>query len=158
MADTGYIEATDKIVLAGERSTQEREIETVADMIPGVLVKAGSTNNEIVVNTAGAVAQGWLGYEDTAIPWRPATIDTIYVVNDRAAVVSGPGMVLRAKLANGTNISQGDRLVGTAAGALKIWIPVPIDAASAEEDVVAIAMEDKATTGSEVNIIVRSLI
>ena len=159
MVDTGFIEAMDKIVLAGNnRMTVEKEIETVADMYPGVLVQAGSTNNEIQVGTAGAVAFGWLGYEDTPVMYRPANKDTIYVVNDRAAVVFGPGIVLRAKLANGTDIVMGDRLVGTAAGALKKWIPVPIGAASAEEDVVAISMEDKATTGDEVDIIVRSLI
>lgn len=158
MVDIGYIAATDKIVLAGNRMSAEFEVETETSMYPGALVMAGSTNNEMVVNTAGAVAYGWLGYEDTPIMYRPANIDTIYAVNARAAVVFGPGIILRAKLANGTNIVMGDRLVGTAAGALKKWVPVPIGAASAEEDVVAIAMEDKATTGDEVNIIVRSLI
>jgi len=158
MVDTGYIKATDKIVYAGNRQTVEAEIETATSMYPGALVKAGTTNNEIVVNTAGAVSYGWLSYEDTPIMFRPANVDTIYAANARAAVVFGPGIILRAKLANGTDIVMGDRLVGTAAGALKKWVPVPINAATAEEFPEAIAMEDKATTGSQVNIIVRSLI
>ena len=157
MVDIGYLAATDKIILAGQRSSVELEVETATSMVPGVLVKIGTTNNEIVVND-GDGAFGWLGYEDTPVMYRPANIDATYAAQDRAAVVFGPGIVLRAKLANGTNISMGDRLVATAAGALKVWTPVPINAATAEEDVVAIAMEDKATTGSEVDIIVRSLI
>lgn len=158
MVDIGFVEATDKIVLAGSPMSVEMEVETETSMYPGALVTAGSTNNEVVVNTAGVVAYGWLGYEHTPIEYRPANKDTIYAVNARAAVVFGPGIVLRAKLANGDDIVMGDRLVGTSGGALKKWVPVPIDAASAEEDVVAIAMEDKATTGAEVNLIVRSLI
>lgn len=158
MVDTGYIVATDKIVLAGVRSVVEKEIETETSMYPGVLVKKGSTDNEVVVGTDGAVAYGWLGYEDTPIMHRPANIDAIYAVNARAGIVSGPGIVLRAKLANGDDIIMGDKLTGTAAGALKKWVPVPAGAATAEEMVVAVAMESKATTGSEVDLIVRSLI
>lgn len=156
MVDIGYLAATDKIVLAGQRSSVELEIETVTSMVPGVLVKIGATNNEMVVNDGNA-AFGWLGYEDSPVMWRPANIDATYAVvdsvNPRAAVVFGPGIVLRAKLADGTNVSMGDRLVGTTAGALKIWAH-----ATTEEPVVAIAMEDKTTDGAEVNIIVRSLI
>ena len=158
MVDTGFVTATDKIVLSGSRQVVEKEIETATSMYPGVLVKKGSTDNEVVVGTDGAVAYGWLGYEDTPVMYRPANIDTIYVVNARAGIISGPGMVLRAKLANGDDIIMGDKLTGTAAGALKKWVPVPIDAASAEEMVVAVAMESKATTGAEVDLIVRSLI
>ena len=158
MVDTGYIEATDKIVLAGARSVVEKEVEVETSMIPGVLVKKGSTDNEVVVGTDGAVAYGWLGYEDTPVMYRPANKDTIYAVNARAGIVSGPGMVLRAKLADGDDVIMGDKLTGTAAGALKKWVPVPVDAATAEEMVVAVAMESKATTGDEVDLIVRSLI
>jgi hypothetical protein len=157
MVDIGYVEATNKIVLAGQRLTVEKEIETATTMYAGRLVKKGSTDNEVVVGTDGAVALGWLGYEDTPIMYRPATIDTIYVESDRAAVVSGP-IVLRALLANGDDVIMGNKLTGTAAGALKKWVPVPIDAASAEEFPVAIAMESVATTGAAKNIIIRSLI
>ena len=158
MVDMGYIEATDKIVLAGNRMSAEFEIETVTTMYPGRLVKGGSTDNEIVVGTDGAVSYGWLGYEDTPIMYRPATIDTIYNVNDRAAVVFGPGIILRGLLANGDDVIMGDKLTGTAAGAVKKWVPVPIGAASAEEFPVAVAMQSVATTGAAKNIILRSLI
>jgi len=158
MVDFGYIEATDKIVLAGNRISSEYEVETATTMYPGRLVKKGSTDNEIVVGTDGAVALGWLGYEDSPVMYRPATIDTIYSAADRAAVVFGPGIILRGLLANGDDIIMGDKLTGTAAGAVKKWVPVPIDAASAEEFPVAVAMQSVATTGDAANIILRSLI
>lgn len=158
MVDIGYLTATDKIVLAGSVNSKEFEIETVANMYPGRLVMHGTTNNEIIVDDGSGLAYGWLGYEDSPIMYRPANIDTIYVVNDRAAAVFGPGIVLRAKLLNGTNVVMGDRLVGAGSGKVKKWTPVPIDAASAEEAQVAIAMQDGTTTGDDINLIVRSLI
>jgi len=160
MVDMGYIEATDKIVLAGQRLSVEMEIQTVDDMYPGKLVKGGTTDNEVVVGTDGAVAYGWLGYEDTPVMYRPANINTIYVVNDRAAIVSGP-IVLRAKLGVSQTIIMGDKLTGTTVGELKKWTPIPIgDAvAAAEEFPVAIAMESVTTDGTtHSSIIVRSLI
>jgi hypothetical protein len=158
MVDMGYISAVDKIVLAGTRQSVELEIETVANMYPGRLVMHGSTNNEMVVDDGSGLAYGWLGYEDSPVMYRPATIDTIYLVNDRAAAVFGPGMILRAKLLNGTNIVMGDRLVGGGDGKVKKWTPVPINAASAEEAVIAIAMQDGTTSGADIDLIVRSAI
>ena len=158
MVDFGYITATDKIVLAGNRMSAEYEVETATTMYPGRLVKKGTTDNEIVVGTDGAVSLGWLGYEDTPVMYRPTTIDTIYSAADRAAVVFGSGIILRGLLANGDDIIMGDKLTGTAAGAVKKWVPVPIDAASAEEFPVAVAMQSVATTGDPANIILRSLI
>ena len=158
MVDMGFIEATDKIVLAGKQIPVELEIETVANMYPGRLVMHGTTNNEMVVDDGAGLAYGWLGYEDTPVMYRPANKDTIYVVNDRAAAIFGPGIILRAKLINGTNVVMGDRLVGAGAGKVKKWTPVPINAASAEEAQVAIAMQDGTTTGADINLIVRSLI
>jgi len=159
MVDTGYIEATDKIVLAGKRSSIELEAEEAA-MKPGMLVKKGTTENEVKIGTDATLCRGWLGYEDTAVMYRPANIDTAYAINDRVAVINGPGMVLRAILADGTNVIAGNKLVGTAAGELKIWVPVEdtAGAGNTEEMVVAIALADGTTDGAAVNLIVRSLI
>lgn len=157
MVDTGYISPTNKIVLSGHVQSVELELEE-AGMKPGILIKIGSTVNEAKIGTEGMVAYGWLGYEQSPIMYRPKDIDTAYAINARAAILHGPGMVLRAKLANGTNVVSGNKLVGTADGALKIWVPVPADAASGEEDVVATAMEDGTTTGAEINLLVRSKI
>jgi predicted NAD/FAD-dependent oxidoreductase len=131
-------------------------------MYPGRVVKGGSTNNEMIVGAADALSMGWLSYEDTPVMYRPATIDTIYKVNDRAAYVFGPGMVVVASLLYQEEIVMGNKLVPTAAGQLKKWTPTT-DSAQNEEDVIAIAMEtvtsgDNKTDHDATDIIVRSLI
>lgn len=163
VGEMGFVKATDKIVLAGYRQSVELEIETVATMYSGRVVKGGTTNNEMVVGAADGLSMGWLSYEDTPTMYRPATIDTIYKVNDRAAYVFGPGMIVVGSLLYEEAIVMGDKLVPAAAGQLKKWTPVPIEAASAEEDVIAIAMEtvtssDNKTDHDATDIIVRSLI
>lgn len=164
MVDMGYIEATNKIIIAGHGSSVEAEAEE-ASMMPGMLVKIGSTVNEVKIGTEATVNYGWLGYENAPTMWKPANIDTAYAVNARVPVISGPGMVLRALLAagqgdGGTDVKSGNKLVGTSGGALKIWVPVhDTDTADGdtEEMVAAIAMED-ARANTAGNIIVRSLI
>jgi hypothetical protein len=163
MVDMGYVEATNKIVLAGHGASVEMEAEE-ASMMPGMLVKIGTTVNEVKIGTEATVNYGWLGYENSPTMWKPANIDTAYAVNARVSVISGPGMVLRALLASGqgsggTDVKAGTKLVGTSGGALKIWVPV-VDTDSAgttQEMVVAIAMED-ARANTAGSIIVRSLI
>lgn len=156
MVDIGFVKATNKIVLAGFRQTVELEIETVANMYPGRVVKVGSTDNEMVVGAADALSMGWLSYEDTPVMYKPATIDTIYKVNDRAAYVFGPGIIVVASRKANETIVMGDKLVPAADGQVKKWTPVPIDAASAEEDIIAIAMEGG--SGASSDLIIRSLI
>lgn len=163
MVDDGYIEATNKIILAGHGASVEMEAEEAA-MMPGMLVKTGTTVNEVKIGTEATVNYGWLGYENSPTMWKPANIDTAYAINARVSVISGPGMVLRALLAagqggGGTDVKRGNKLVGTSGGALKIWVPVEdtAGAGNTEEMVVAIAMEDaRANTAGA--IIVRSLI
>jgi hypothetical protein len=164
MVDDGYIEATNKIILAGHGASVEMEAEE-ASMMPGMLVKTGTTVNEVKIGTEATVNYGWLGYENSPTMWKPANIDTAYAIAARVSVISGPGMVLRALLAagqggGGTDVKRGNKLVGTSGGALKIWVPVhDTDAADGvtEEMPVAIAMED-ARANTAGNIIVRSLI
>jgi hypothetical protein len=160
--DTGFVEATDRIVLAGSnmKMSREKEIEgTVTYMLPGALVKMGSTDNEVAVGSDGVSAVGWLGYRDTSAMWRPKNIDTAYVLGDRAGVVSGPGMIIRGKLADNMTIAYGDKLTGTANGALKEWVPIATTPANElEQFVVAIAMESKTTSGAAANLIVKSVI
>jgi len=177
MVDTGFIEATDKIVLAGTPFVVEKEVETVANMYPGRLVKRDTGDNQVEVNTAkNAAPYGWLGYEHSPIEYRPATKDTIYKVNDRAAVVFGP-IVLRAKLAVSQTIIMGDKLVGAADGALSKATQINVEASTSatvtssaangeiidgsmgeEGPIVAEALESVTTTSAIANIIVRSLI
>ena len=142
--DTGYITPINKIVLSGHVQSVEMEIEAVSEMYAGRLVKAGSTNNEVVVNAAGTVAYGWLGYEQTPVMFRPATVDTIYKVNDRAAVIHGPGMVLVGKRKANETIVMGDKLQSAANGEVAKWVPI-VDTGvggATEQQIVATAMED----------------
>jgi hypothetical protein len=48
--------------------------------------------------------------------FKPATVDTIYVVNDRIPVVSAKGSLVRATLATSQTITRGEALVATSAG------------------------------------------
>jgi hypothetical protein len=162
MVEMGFVKATNKIVLAGHRQSVELEIETATTMYPGRTVKKGSTDNEMVVGAADALTMGWLSYEDTPIMYRPANIDTIYKVNDRAAYVFGPGMILVGSLLYQEEIVMGDKLVGAAAGQVKKWTPTT-DSAQNQEDVIAVAMEtvtsaDNKTDEDATDIILRSLI
>lgn len=159
MVDTGYIMSDSKLVLAGHAQSVEMELEEAA-MYAGMLVKIGSTDNEVKINDAATLAYGWLGYEKSPIMYRPASLDTAYAINDRAAVLHGPGMILRAILANGTNVVAGNKLVGTAGGALKIWVPVEdtAGAGTTQENIAAVAMEAGVTTGDPIHLIVRSMI
>ena len=161
-ADAGYVEAVNKIVIAGSRSSQEKEAEE-ASMMPGMLVKKGTTVNEVKIGTEATLNMGWLGYEDAPTMYKPANIDTAYAVNARVPVINGPGMVLRALLAagqgdGGTDVKQGNKLVGTAGGALKLWVPVHDTNAAdgdTEEMVEATAAED-ARSNAAGYILVRS--
>ena len=154
MVDTGYIAPVNKIVISGHVQSVEMEVENATNMYPGRLVQHGTTNNEVVVDDGAALAYGWLGYEQTPVMYRPATVDTIYTINDRVGVIHGPGMVLVASRKASVTIVMGDKLVGAAGGQVTKWTPVPIDAATAEEDVVGVAMEDG--SGAASDLIVRS--
>ncbi len=158
MVDTGYITPVDKIVLSGDVQSVEMEVESGTNMYAGRLVMHGTTNNEIGVSDGTVIAYGWLGYEQTPIMYRPATVDTLYVTGDRAAVIHGPGMVLVASRKGGVSIVMGDKLQAAAAGQVTKWVPtVSTDAAGeVEQDVIGTAMEDG--SGDSSDLIVRSRI
>lgn len=116
---TGIQKPTNKIVASASRPPmiQELKIETVANMYAGRLVQPGTNNDDIVVGDASK-AMGWLGYEDTAPIYRPDTVDTIYVVNDKAAMLNGGGFNPVASLATPSVVKRGDGLANWAAGQL----------------------------------------
>ena len=153
MVDTGYKKATNKIVVAGTPFVTEKEIETATTMYPGRLVKRGTTDNEVKVNTSDALAYGWLGYEDTPVMFRPANKSTIYSAADRAAILAGP-IIIEACLASGQTIIMGDKLISAAAGELT---KAALAGGSAEM-VVAIAAESVDASGAAKKILVRSKI
>jgi hypothetical protein len=175
----GYKKPTNRIVVAGNPLVQELKIETVANCYPGRLVKRGSTDFDIVVNTVNGSAIGWLGYEQGHEKYKPLTVDTIYVVEDWAPVLGGGNFVLVASIPDSQTIIKGDRLVAAAIGqvakATAITASNPSGSTTvlatsadptqdmagglaAENIIVAIAEEAKTTSGSISDIMVRSLL
>ena len=157
MVDIGDVTATDKIVLAGDYSSREREVEDVTNMYPGRLVLKGTTDNEIKVSgDNGLLGTGFLGYEDTPVMYRPTNKDTIYVLADRASVLTGPGMIFRASLAENETVVQGDELVGAAGGKLK---KVTYDTShNVAYRIYAEARESITSAGADEHILVKSRI
>ena len=150
MVDTGFIEATDKIVLAGSPITVEKTIETVANMYPGRLVKMDTGAYQVEVNDTDDNAYGWLGYEQTSVMNRPATIDTIYEVDKEVGIIVGGDIIIRAKLAHNDNVTAiGTKLTAAANGELTA-------ATIGTHMVLAVAMELADATSAAVNIIVKS--
>jgi len=158
MVDTGYIKPVNKIVLSGHVQSVELEVETETNMYPGRYVMHGTTNNEVVVSDGTAIVYGFLGYEQTPIMYRPATVDTIYAVNARAAVLNGPGVVFVAMRKASETILMGDKLQAAADGELAKWVPIVDTGAggAVEQHAIAIAKEDG--SGAASDLIVESLI
>jgi hypothetical protein len=101
------------------------EVETATNMYAGRLVQAGTTAAEVVVcDGATKPPVGWLGWEDTAGEYRPATVDTIYTVNSMASVLFGGKFVINAKLAVGFVAKRGDLLVPWGDGCVAPAIPM----------------------------------
>ena len=111
-------EPANTVVVSATPATSIREmyIETVANMYPKRLVTAGTDSNDMAVCGADGLPLGVLGWEDCNDAWKPSTISTIYVVLDRAPVISGPGTVVQLSLAISQTIVVGDRLIPLANG------------------------------------------
>ncbi|MDP2216413.1 MAG: hypothetical protein Q8J68_03890 [Methanolobus sp.] len=127
MAYSGVVKPNNKIVAGGNPLVQELKIETAANMYPGRLVKKGTNDDDIVVNTAGGNAVGWLGYEQTNPVFMPTDVDTIYIQNDMAAVLNGGHFYVVGRLASGQNVTKGTPLVGAANGELSAATSLVID-------------------------------
>ena len=151
------------------------EVENATNMYAGRLVIQGTDDDDITVCGAGGDAVGWLGYEQTAKKWRPATVDTIYTATAKAAVIWGPGIVLVASLKSGENVVKGARLCAAASGEVEAADtmatqsgttavvghaaqPAVIGGIASQNIVVAIAEESKDASSGALDILVRSLI
>ena len=155
MADTveqGQVKPSNKIVADSTNlHIQTKKVETVANVYPGCLVVQGTNDDDVIVGTANGEVLGWVGYEHTHKKYRPATIDTIQVVNDQIAVINGPGIILVGRLLSGQTVDKGSRLEAAANGHLS-------GATVGTDEVVAIAEESVASTTALTKILVRSLI
>lgn len=98
---------TNKIVAAGEPLVEEARVETVTNVYPGRLLIQGTNVDDIKVaaDVSGNFV-GWAGFEHTAPAYRPSTIATIYVADDKISVLKGGGFVILAS-AGGALASKG---------------------------------------------------
>jgi hypothetical protein len=135
MVDVGYQKPSNAILVAGTPFKQTLKVENAANMYPGRLVIQGTNDDDITVAgvyALNAMAVGWLSYEQTTKKYRPATVDTIYLVNAQAVVLNGGGFIVVAALAasQGT-LKKGDALVMAADGTLKKAAVIQITASGA---------------------------
>lgn len=175
MAFSGFKKPANRIVVAGDPLVHECKVEDATNMYPGRLVKKGTNDDDIVVCGAGEIPIGWLGYEQAASPYQPATVDTAYSADDRAPVLNGGKFVIVARLASGETVSKGDALVAAANGEVKKASAATVTVTGATGDgdagtynvdgaipaegiVVGIAMESVDASGGAQDIMVLSLI
>lgn len=92
---------------------------TVTEMKPGRLLITGTTDGQCKIGTVNGDVIGWLGYEQTAAPFRDEhTVDTAYALLDEVPVLYGGNFIINAGLANGQNVAKGARLCAAANGEL----------------------------------------
>lgn len=150
-SETAMVQPTNKIVLDSKNlHVQTKKVETAANVYPGRLVKRGTNDDDVVVNTAAGKPMGFAGYLNTSKKYRPATIDTIQLVNDQIGVINGPGIILLARLAIGANVTKGALLTDAALGDLS-------GGTAGTHHIYAIAEESVDASAAAADILVRSL-
>jgi len=147
--DSGFTAPNNVFLIQGRFTKHEVKVETATNFKPCRLAKKGTSDGQAVVND-GAIAIGWIGYEQAADQYRPGSIDTAYAANAFAPIIHCPGAHVRAILADQEAVAKGDPLKATAAGELA-------KATVGTDHVYAIAMESK-TASPATAIIVESLI
>lgn len=140
MVQLGFVKPNNDVIQGihphGSPLMQLLQIETVANCYPGRLVKRDTTDNQVEVCGAAGHAIGWLGYGDAPSEFKPATRNTIYVVNDTAPVHSGGGFRVRASLADGESVVKGQNLMSTTAGELIAFVAATDDAVAKADETV----------------------
>ncbi len=143
MVDIGYQTPIGKITTRGvPRVIIEKNVETVANVHPGKLLKAGTTDWDVAVADGDSPIVGWAGYEHTSVNYRKDVFTTIYVVEDKIAVLRGGKFSIYAWLAPGPQAVQGDLVFGWGAGQVVTGqelnglaaVRVPFSKNSSEED------------------------
>ncbi len=135
MVQLGFVKPSNDVIQGdspkGSPFVEFLQIKTVANMYPGRLVERDTTDYQCKVGTAAGKVMGWLGYAEAPSEFKPATRDTIYVVNDTAPVHSGAGFRVRGSLQSGQNVVKGEKLVAGAAGELVAAAAITITASGA---------------------------
>lgn len=124
MGSAPFIEPANKIVLAGnnvDRRVYTTE-GTVTHLIPGRLVKKGTTDSQVVIGDVDGPNIGWLGYEDAFGPDKPANITTAYALAKDCDVLSGPGTIVVANSETAA-ITKGDLVCAGSDGKVRKLYP-----------------------------------
>ena len=118
MADYGYEDNVGAIVLGGNDPpvTQKVNLGTIANCYAGRLLTLEDSDYDRKVCTAMTAPTGWLGYELASPQYRPATITTIYTLDDKAIEHKGGGFTIKAKLAKGCSVKKGEQVMNWADG------------------------------------------
>lgn len=150
-SETAMVQPTNKIVLDSKNlHVQTKKVETETNVYPGRLVKRGTNDDDVVVNTAAGSPMGFVGYLNTAKKYRPATIATLHAADDQVGVINGPGIIVLAKLNQGANVTKGALLTDAADGGLS-------GGTAGTHHIYAIAEESVDASAAAANILVRSL-
>lgn len=97
---------TDKVILAGNAETgEELNVETNTGMIPGVLCKYGTTDDDIIVGTNDTAPIGVLSYERTALLFRPMDAAGAYYTMDGTYAQSSATVNSRAFVHQATDLA-----------------------------------------------------
>jgi hypothetical protein len=153
-AEAAQVKPINKIVLDSTGiHLQTKKVETATNMYPGRLVKKGTNDDDVIAGAAATdKVYGWIGYEHTHKNYRPATVDTIQVINDQITVINGPGIILNAFLELGATVVKGDYLTCGALGGLT---GMTLGSTSV---VCAIAEESDIPAAGGVDLLVRSML
>ena len=124
-------------VIDGNSIINYYNIETVANMFPGAVVKRDTTDYDIEVCGADGAATGFLGYGSCNGNDKPETRDTIYLVDAEAPVHAGGGFYVRA-IVSSQAYTKGDALAPGADGivipAVETHVNAPIGRAAETVD------------------------
>jgi hypothetical protein len=145
---------TNKVVLDSKGiHHQTKKVETAANMYPGRMVIRGTNDDDVITGTSGGAVYGWIGYNATNKNYRPATISTIQVINDKIDIINGPGIIVLAWLLSGETVTKGAQLVSADGGFVQAY------ATGGSNDLItSLAEESVASTDATTRILVRSLI
>ena len=114
-----YVVPTNKLVVRGEPARIiKKNLGTVANGYPGRLAVREATDYDVKVANGILPPLGWIGYEQQAVQYQPASITTINVVDTEVPIISGGGfsIYMPAGLVTGTKAVEGDLLFPWANG------------------------------------------
>lgn len=140
--ETGFMKPSNTIVAYGSPFIRQLTVETATNMYPGRCVIRGTAANDVKVNdSSGNEIVGFLGYEQAGVEYMPDNRSTAYEAGDFAPVLSGAGTVIYGTLAISQTIASGETLRSEPDGCVG-------EGTAGTDQIVAIALEDVATTAA----------